>query len=188
MKTPEVVPKKPDKFNFSKETVNVVRTTMRNNIELTAIADNKANVLLSLNAVMIAFIVPLAISNLDVIFQYTLFVPLFFLALTCFATIYISTLVLAPFRFDSFNDELPEGMESSPFFFGTAYHSNLEEYYENLIRTSENKNSVREYLAQDLFFVGRRLGQKMLLIRRSFQIFRVGIFLTLLTLAIVLML
>lgn len=188
MKTSEVSPKKNGSFTFSKETVNVVRTTMRNNIELTAIADNKANVLLSLNAVMIAFIVPLAISNLDVIFKYTLFVPLFFLAITCFATIYISTLVLAPFRFDSFSEELPKGMEPSPFFFGTAYHSDLQEYYNNLTRISEDKSRVREYLAQDLFFVGRRLGEKMLLIRRSFQIFRAGIFLTLLSLALVLML
>lgn len=188
MKAPEVGPKETLSFSFSKETVNVIRTTLRNNIDLTAIADNKANVLLSLNAVMIAFVVPLAISNLETIFEYTLFVPLFFLAATCFATIYISTLVLAPFSFDTFNDELPEGMEPSPFFFGTAYNSDLTAYYDNLLRTTENKNSVRQYLAQDLFFIGRRLGQKMLLIRRSFQIFRIGIFLTLLSTALVLML
>ncbi|WP_156825903.1 Pycsar system effector family protein [Lewinella cohaerens] len=188
MKAPEVSPKQPRSFSFSKETVNVIRTTLRNNIELTAIADNKANVLLSLNAVMIAFVVPLAMSNLDVVFAYTLFVPLFFLAVTCFATIYISTLVLAPFNFDTFNEELPEGMEASPFFFGTAYHTDLTAYYDNLLRTTEKKNSVRQFLAQDLFFIGRRLGQKMLLIRRSFQIFRIGIFLTLLSTALVLIL
>jgi hypothetical protein len=186
MKTEKVSPPENKPFSFSKETVNVIRTTMRNNIELTAIADNKANVLLSLNAVMIAFVVPLALSNLDVILQYSLFIPLLLLAITCFATIYISTLVLAPFSFDTFKEELPEGMEPSPFFFGTAYNSDLEEYYSNLLRTTTKKSNVREFLAQDLFFVGRRLVQKMLLIRRSFQIFRIGIFLTLLSMVVVL--
>ena len=172
---------------FSKETVNVIRTTMRNNIELTAIADNKANVLLSLNAVMIAFVVPLVLSNVDVVLKYSLFIPLVLLAITCFATIYMSTLVLAPFSFDTFQNELPDGMDPSPFFFGTAYDSDIRTFYDNILRTTAKKRHVREYLAQDLFFVGRRLGQKMLLIRRSFQIFRIGIFLTLVSVLLVLL-
>ncbi len=179
---------KDDKIVFSKETVNVIRTTMRNNIELTAIADNKANVLLSLNAVMIAFVVPLAISNVDVIVQYTLFIPLVIMAITCFATIYLSTLVLAPFRFDTFNKDLPASMEPSPFFFGTAYDMSLTEYYDRLISTTNDKAKTRQFISQDLFFIGRRLGEKMALIRQSFQIFRAGIFLTLLSTALVLLL
>ncbi|MEO0873553.1 MAG: hypothetical protein AAFY48_03015, partial [Bacteroidota bacterium] len=105
MQEHEVAKLAKDKLGLSKETINILRTTMRNNIELTAIADNKANVLLSLNAVLIAFVVPLAISNLEVLVSYTLYIPLVLLAITCFATIYLSTLVLSPFRFDTFNDD-----------------------------------------------------------------------------------
>lgn len=188
MQDREIVNLSKEKLGFSKETVNVIRTTMRNNIELTAIADNKANVLLSLNAVMIAFVVPLAISNADVIVQYTLFIPLVLLAITCFATIYLSTLVLAPFNFDTFNKRLPEGMNPSPFFFGTAYDMTLEEYYDTLRSTAIDKESTRQFITQELFFIGRRLGEKMALIRQSFQIFRLGIFLTLLSTALVLIL
>lgn len=177
-----------ESLSLSKETVNVIRTTMRNNIELTSIADNKANVLLSLNAVMIAFVVPLAISNLDIIVQYTLFIPLVLLAITCFATMYLSTLVLAPFSFDTFNNELPEGMEPSPFFFGTAYSMSLTEYYDRLLSIAHDKKTVRQFFTQDLFFIGRRLGEKMALIRQSFLIFRIGIFLTLASTALVLLL
>ena len=45
--------KKKKKENLEKGLLNIIRTTMRNNIVLTHIADNKANVLLSLNALMI---------------------------------------------------------------------------------------------------------------------------------------
>ncbi|MEL7427091.1 MAG: Pycsar system effector family protein [Bacteroidota bacterium] len=187
MQEHEVAKLAKDKLGLSKETINILRTTMRNNIELTAIADNKANVLLSLNAVLIAFVVPLAISNLEVLVSYILYIPLVLLAITCFATIYLSTLVLSPFRFDTFNDDLPTGMDSSPFFFGTAYGMSLEEYYDKLINTSMDKESVRQFITQDLFFIGRRLGEKMALIRRSFQIFRIGMFVTLLATALVLL-
>jgi len=175
-------------LDFSKETVNVIRTTLRNYIELTSIADNKANVLLSLNAVMIAFVVPLAISNLEVIFAYTLFVPLFFLAVTCFATIYVTTMVLVPKGFEEFNDELPPGMPPSPFFFGTIQDMTLEEYFAYLHRATQDKHTVRHHLSLDLFYIGRRLGEKMTLMRRSFLIFRLGIFLTLLATGMVLLL
>lgn len=170
---------KADKLSFSKDTVNVIRTTMRNNIELIAIADNKANVLLSLNAVMIAFVVPLAISNLDVLLSYGLYIPLVLMAVTCFATIYLATLVLAPFDLDRIQGDLPKDMSRSPFFFGTAYHMSLENYFDRLLRAADKKSDVQQFMAQDLFFIGRRLGEKMALIRKSFLVFRVGIFLTL---------
>ncbi len=36
------ITEKIEKNKFSKDTLNIIRTTMRNNIELTHIADNKA--------------------------------------------------------------------------------------------------------------------------------------------------
>ncbi|MEZ4985150.1 MAG: DUF5706 domain-containing protein [Saprospiraceae bacterium] len=174
-------------LDFSKETINVIRTSLRNYIEMTAIVDNKANVLLSLSALMIAFVVPLALSNLDVIETYFLFIPLLLLATTCAATIYLSTLVLAPFDFEKFDEELPEGLEPSPFFFGAAYKRSLPDYYLYLKESTEKKGMVRKHLAYDLFFIGRRLGEKMTLMHQTFRVFRYGVFFTLLATAIVLM-
>lgn len=169
------------KLDFSKETVNVIRTTLRNYIELTAIADNKANVLLSLNALLIASVVPLAISNLDSVIQYLLYIPLVILALTCSATIYLTTHVLAPTSFNTFNDRLPDHMAPSPFFFGTIYEMSVDDYHDYLQKATSKKDDVRRHLAQDLYFIGHRLGSKMSMIRTSFFIFRIGIFFTLLT-------
>jgi hypothetical protein len=168
-------------LDFSKETINVIRTTLRNNIELTAIADNKANVLLSLNALLIASVVPLAISNLDFVIAYFLHIPLVIMAITCFSTIYLTTLVLAPTNFDTFNDRLEGGLEPSPFFFATIHGMSLEEYYLYLQQETTQKEVVRLHLAQDLYFIGYRLAEKMKLIRTSFHIFRIGIFLAMIT-------
>jgi len=169
------------RLDFSKETINVIRTTLRNYIELTAIADNKANVLVSLNALLIASVVPLAISNLDFVIEYLLYIPLVIMAVTCFSTIYLTTLVLSPTNFDTFNNRPPGSLAPSPFFFGTINNMSLEEYYAYLKKETTEKDPVRLHLAQDLYFIGHRLGEKMTLIRTSFYIFRIGIFFAMLT-------
>ena len=51
--------RKGKKQTLNKNSLAVLRTTLRNNIELTSIADNKANVLLSLNALMLTFFGPI---------------------------------------------------------------------------------------------------------------------------------
>lgn len=172
------------KLEFSKETINVIRTTLRNYIELTAIADNKANVLLSLNALLIASVVPLAISNLSFVLEYMLHVPLVIMAVTSLSTIYVTTLVLAPSNFDKFNKNLNVDLEPSPFFFATVHEMSLDEYYLYLQQETMQKEVVRLHLAQDVYFIGYRLAEKMKLIRTSFHIFRIGIFFTMITAAL----
>ena len=174
-------------LKLSKETVNIIRTTQRNNIELTHIADNKANVLLSLNAIMITFLIPLILSNVDMIVEKSLYFPLIILAATCFTTIYISAIVLKPSKFDNFKDVNDVEGNFSPFFFGNYYKMDPDEFYEYLKETLGDKNMAKKHFARDLFYVGRRLGFKMTWIRRAFNIFLIGLFLSLVSTAIVLL-
>ncbi len=73
-----IVQEKKPKKKLSKDIINIIRTTQRNNIELTHIADNKANVLLSLNALMVTFLLPLVVANSAVILERLLYIPLIF--------------------------------------------------------------------------------------------------------------
>lgn len=178
--------KKKKKEGLSKETINIVRTTQRNNIELTHIADNKANVLLSLNAIMLTFLIPSVVANTEYIIEKMLYVPLVILACTCFATIYISTVVLKPSSFDKFRDENSLNGNFSPFFFGNYYKMESEEFFRYMQEALSKKENIKLHLAQDMYYVGRRLGYKMLWIRRAFSLFLWGIFLSLVSTALVL--
>ncbi len=173
------------KDKLTKETINIIRTTQRNNVELTHIADNKANVLLSLNAIMITFLIPTVVANTDFIVVRHLYIPLVILALTCFATIYISTVVLKPTRFDNLRDENNPKSRHSPFFFGNYYKMAPDEFYNYMDEELEKNENLVHHLSQDLYYVGRRLGYKMTWIRRAFNIFLTGIFLSLFATAIV---
>lgn len=164
---------------LDKKTIDIIRTTQRNNIDLTAIADNKANVLLSLNALVIAVLVPVILTNIDHVVDHFLYVPLFILAATCFSTIFISAQVLKPSDFDSFRETLHPQSKPSPFFFGNFYQQSPREYFDHMKGSLANPEMIRAHLAQDLYYVGKRLGNKMSLVRRAYNIFIIGIALTL---------
>lgn len=174
----EETPKKKERGKLSKQMVNVFRTTARNNIDLTAIADNKASILLSLNALMITFISPTIIGYSDKIIADYLYVPLLIITFTCAYTIFLSAQVLKPSHFDSIGYKMKIGDGPSPFFFGNFYKMKPEEYFEFLKDSLDETDVLRNHLAQDLYYVGRRLGEKMRLIRLAFNIFIYGIFAT----------
>ena len=161
--------------NFSKDILNIIRTTMRNSIELTHIADNKANVLLSLNALMITFLIPFTIPYFDFVLKYRLAIPLVLLVLTCLITIYITALVLKPGKFSQNHKVLNNGNYVSPFFFGNFYKMNREEFNLYFQGALSKKEMIKGHLADDLHFIGSRLGKKMELIRLAFSIFLVGL-------------
>ena len=182
---PEKVVNKERKL--SKETINIIRTTQRNNIELTHIADNKANVLLSLNAIMITFLIPLIIPHVDIIFERHLYIPIVIMATTCFSTIYIAAIVLKPSTFDNFRDQMGSETRFSPFFFGNFYTMEADDFFKYMEESLSDTNMVKKHLAQDLYYVGKRLGYKMTWIRRAFNLFLIGLFLTISSSAIILL-
>jgi len=163
------------KAKLGKDVLNIIRTTMRNSIELTHIADNKANVLLSLNALMLTFLVPLVIPYLDIIKEYILWVPLLLLVVTCLVTIYITVHVLKPSKFYVGSQEMENGANLSPFFFGNYYKMTKDEFTDYIKQEVAKGESVRNHLAGDLHYMGVRLGYKMYLMRMAFHIFLSGL-------------
>lgn len=172
---------------LSKQTVNIIRTTQRNNIDLTQLADNKANVLLSLNAIMITFLLPLILSNIDIIFQGYLYIPLIFLSITCFSTIYISANVLKPSKLDEYRASPTDDPDAqfSPFFFGNFYKMEPDEFFEYMSESISDSELLHAHLTQDLYYIGKRLGYKMDRIRLAFSIFITGLFITFISATVV---
>ncbi|RMG78568.1 MAG: hypothetical protein D6714_17780 [Bacteroidetes bacterium] len=172
---------------LSKDIVNIIRTTQRNNIELTHIADNKANVLMSISALMITFLLPLVLSNMSSIMSHFLYIPLAILTLTCFTTICIAAIVLKPSRLENFHDPHTGDHNASPFFFGNYYKMTPAQFYDYIEAQLSEKETIRLHLVQDMYFIGRRLAFKMTWIRRAFNIFILGIFLSLTATVVVLL-
>ena len=167
--------KRKDSSGISKDTIGIVRTKLRNNVELTNIADNKANVLLSLNALMLTFFIPLTIPNIDLIVEQRLVIPVMILVLSSLATISLAVLALRPGKFSGQNIKIDDKSSFSPFFFGNFEKLQKDEYVNYLTTTLQSDIKVVSFLSNDFYHIGLRLGQKMRIVRRAFNIFILGL-------------
>ncbi len=160
---------------LDKEGTNIIRTIQRNNVQLIHIADNKAAILLSLNAIMLTLLIPNAISNMDLILENLLYVPLLILAGTSFCTVCISSFVLIPPKFQNTKNVNGNHHTKNPFFFGNIYKMESAFFFEKFEQTLASKKDLQEYLAMDIYYSGKRLGYKMKWVRLAFQTFILGL-------------
>lgn len=80
----------------SKSAQMMFKTTLRNQIDLTNIADNKANIMLSINSLLITIGIPMLGSNLKE--HPNLVYPAVVLLLTCILSIVFATLATRPVK------------------------------------------------------------------------------------------
>lgn len=167
--------------HLDKNSINIIRTMQRNNIDLKHIADNKATILLSLNALMITFLIPIILNNLEIIIKEHLYIPIGFLFLTCFSTIMIAATVLKPFNWKKTSETEMNRFTSSPFFFINFYTKSIDEFIESINKTIANTEVFKEHVLADLFFIGKVLGVKYRQIGICYNVFLGGLCLSVLS-------
>ena len=169
------------KGKFDKESINIIRTLQRNHVQLIHIADNKAAVLLSLNAIMLTLLIPNVISNLNIILDYLLYIPVIILAITSVSTVCISSFVLMPSKFKKDDGVGGRQFSSNQLYIGNISRMKSTLFYEQLLSTLKQKSNLQAFLAEDLYYSGSRLGFKMKWIRLGFYTFLTGLTLAAIT-------
>ena len=152
------------------------RTTLRNHTQLSAIADRKANILLSVNAIIISICLSTLIPKLDSPSNAHLIMPTFVLIFFSVATIIFAIMSTRPkVTSGTFSQEEVDNHTVNLLFFGSFHKMPLDEYYKtlrNLIRKEEN---IYEALTTDLYYLGNVLNRKYTLLRITYTIFTIGI-------------
>lgn len=173
---------------LDKNSINIIRTMQRNNIDLKHIADNKANILLSLNALMITVLIPIILSNLEIIIDEFLFVPLGVLFSTCFVTILIAATVLKPFNWIKVNQVELNRLSASPFFFVNFHNKSIDDFVISIDNTITNSKVFKDHVISDLYYIGKVLGVKYRQIGICYNVFLIGLSLSVLSSIIVIFL
>ena len=170
------VPIPNDELIFKDGIINLIRTTQRNYIDLTNIADNKANILISINSLMLTVLIPIVFSNYDFIVKYQLFIPIILLSITFLSTIVCASLVITPFNTSRKNkNKITEQTElKSPFFFNNYADKSFEEYVQQLKDSTQQKHIVSRVLAYDLYEFGLNLSSKYKMIKVTYKLFYTG--------------
>lgn len=152
----------------------IFKTALRNHIDLTNIADRKANMMLSINALILTIGLPLFSTYLSD--QPYLFLPAGAFLLTAIFSMLFATLSTRPIKMtgETRLEDIPSG-KTNLFFFGNFYKLSQEEYFKGIESVLKNEKIVEKSIVNDLYHLGRSLGSKFAYLRICYNVFVVGI-------------
>jgi len=153
------------------------RTALKNHMELSAIADNKANIMLSINALVLSIIIANLFSKLDS--NPTLILPTVSLLLVCLVSIIMATLSTKPkITSGKFSTEDVKNRKSNLLFFGNFHKMSIEDYEWGMKEIMKDRDYLYGSLTRDLYSLGVVLAKKYKYLRLCYTIFMYGMVLS----------
>ncbi len=158
------------------------RVTMRNHLKLSDIADAKANILLSVNAIIISLAISNLIPDLDDPGNKSLMIPTLILVIFSVASIVGSIMSTRPnVTSGEFTRQEVENRNVNLLFFGNFHKMPYDQFEWAMNEIMEDQEFVYESLIRDLYTLGTVLDRKYRLLRITYTIFMVGIILSVLS-------
>jgi len=152
------------------------RVSLRNHIALSSIADTKANILLSVNAIIISLALSNLFPKLDNPKNTYLIVPTIIFIAFSVASMVLSVIATRPnVTQGKFSKEDVENKKVNLLFFGNFHKMNLEDFEWAMGQMMSDRDYLYSSLSKDLYFLGKVLDRKYRILRITYTIFMVGI-------------
>lgn len=154
------------------------RTTSNNHIELSGMADNKANLLITVNSIILSaglsFLLPRILATGGENYLW----PSVALMLTCLVTITLSILATRPsINNGRFTEEDIRNKKTNLLFFGNFHRMQLQDYQWGMSQMLRDKEYLYNTMTMDIYFLGVVLARKYRLLRIAYTVFMIGIIL-----------
>lgn len=183
-KLKEVAPEEPEKFHetlmkkqnsfMTKGIQTMLRLTSDNHLELSGMADGKANILISVNAIIISVILSVLLRRLEVDTYLT--IPTILFLCSSMATIVLAILATRPKITEGrFSQQDITDKKTNLLFFGNFYKASYDEYNNAMRQLMQDSDYLYGSLIKDIYMLGVVLGRKYKLIRLAYTIFMIGI-------------
>jgi len=161
------------------------RVALRNHVKLSDIADTKANILLSVNAIIISLVLANIISQLDNPSNRFMILPTIIFVTFSIISMIMSIKATQPnVTRGEFTQEDLKNKNVNLAFFGNFHKMELEKYQSAFSNLIKNKEDVYDTLTKDLYFLGSVLDSKYKLLRYTYLVFMSGIIISVLVFAI----
>ncbi len=149
------------------------RLTSKNHLELSSIADNKANIMISINALILSIMISVLFRKLE---EYPhMVVPSVILTLVCLSTIVIGIVATRPnISKGIFTRDNIRRKETNLLFFGNFHSMKLEDYEWAMKEMLKDADYLYSSLIRDIYFLGSVLGKKYRLLRLAYTVFMFG--------------
>ena len=155
------------------------RTSMRNHLKLSDIADTKANILLSVNAIIISLVLSNLLPKLDNPSNDYLIYPAAIFVLFSVASMIMSVIATRPNVTEgAFTKKDVSDQKVNLIFFGNFHKMKLEDYEWAMQELIKDQAYVYNTMTKDLYFLGVVLNRKYALLRWTYTIFMIGMILS----------
>ncbi|MBL7857607.1 MAG: HD domain-containing protein [Cyclobacteriaceae bacterium] len=149
------------------------RTTSTNHVMLSQMVDNKANILITINSIILSIVVSVLIRKLEE--NSDLIVPTILLIVVCLTTIVFAILATRPtVTSGRFTREDIKNKQTNLLFFGNFHAMNIEDYEWSMKEMMKDADYLYGSMIKDIYYLGKVLGRKYRRIRIAYNIFMFG--------------
>ncbi|WP_294286664.1 Pycsar system effector family protein [uncultured Chryseobacterium sp.] len=158
------------------------RVTLGNHTRLSDIADSKANILLSVNAIIISVCLSVLVPKLDAPKNSHLIIPSFILLVSSVLTIIFAILSTKPNVTKArFTAQDVADRKVNLLFFGNFNRMIFEDYKSAMDILIKDRDYIYDSMVKDLYYLGKVLDRKYRLLSITYQIFMAGIIISVLS-------
>lgn len=173
--TPAEKPVKTPVKNTARGIETMFRLTARNQINLSSIADNKANIMLTINAVIVSILMSTSAINFRAGQGPNFLVPALILMVGCLISLIFAILSVRPkFGSGNYSDNDLKAKKLNLLFFGNIFKMPYPKYEEGIKDMMDDYDYLYGSLTKDQYNLGKVLAQKYQLLRYSYNFFMVS--------------
>jgi predicted metal-dependent HD superfamily phosphohydrolase len=163
------------------------RNVMRTHVEFSGMADNKANIMISVNTLVLTAIIAILARKLDA--NPHLIIPTAIITFVSLSTLVIATIVTRPkITSGVFSKEDIESKKANLLFFGNFYNMDLYNFEWGMREMINDKDYLYGSMIKDFYFLGQVLGHKYKYLRVCYNVFMYGLIISVIAFAIAILL
>jgi predicted metal-dependent HD superfamily phosphohydrolase len=161
----------------------IYKLSSTNHMRLNAIADRKANIMLTLNGIIISITLSIVASDSDS--NPRLIIPTSMLIIACLITIIFATLSTRPkITSGTIAKEDIENKKANLLFFGNFSRMNFEDFDWGIRQMIRDQEYLHNSMIQDFYNLGKVLDMKFRYLRICYNVFMYGIVLCVISIAV----
>jgi len=161
----------------------VFRIMAQNQSNLSQMADSKANILISVNSIILTIVISTLSTKLES--NSYLQIPVIILVTVCVSAIVFSILATRPHVTEgTFTPEDIQNKKTNLLFFGNFYKMSLPDYDWAMQELLADKNYLYSSLVKDNYFLGVVLAKKYRWLRIAYNVFMFGIIIAMVAFAV----
>ena len=176
-----------DGLGTSRGIETMFRTAYRTHLDLTALADTKANIMISINGLILSIILASIAPKIDS--NNWLLIPTVVVLISCMTAIIYAVLAARPrVNAKEIDLDLVRRNKTNILFFGNYSSLSESEYVDGMVSLLTNTDNLYTNMMRDIYGMGKVLTKKFALLRKSYTFFMYGLTLSVIAYIIIFLL